>query len=441
MLLRVQSIVHLPRRLSTVFRFGHDAPKFFVKPLLNYADRLDNRTEITDNVSRRSVSPVLDVDDLFAQWQLYNTIERKRLDVKDRRRSVQAELKATETMDRSQQRECSVRRLMLEEKVLQEHLATLLENRADVEDKLIDSFLTVPNVIADNTPDEPRVLSSHADMHTNGDGDSHLAQRNHVEFYDKYTYYLRGEAAQVDALLPMFGADFFKSRNFTLFRNPEFATTLMTDAALTAGGDLFTTLDCEEAETSNRLHLVGACSVHSFLGFVTRLKVFGTLLPMKWITTGRIYDRLAAGQHGLFDACQSTAMQVFVAANKEQMANVFADTLNDMRQFYDAIGIHYRVVEVPANELKWSACYAIRIEMFSPHRRQYVEVGQLIDYSDFLSKRLMFYYEKDKKKNEVGHLHVLSGTVCNVTRLIAIVLETFSGQVPSHLLSKKTFQC
>lgn len=440
MLLRLQNIVHQSVRLTSVFRFGHDTKKLAVKPLLNYGDRLNNRTEITDNVSRRNISPVLDVDDLFAQWHLYKTIERKQLDLKERRKAVRTELKTAQSLERSQQRESSVRRLMLEENVLEEHLNTLEGNRSDVEDKLIDSFLAMPNVIADKTPDQPRVLSSYAGMQTDSDGDSHLEQGNHIEYYSKYSYYLRNDAAQLDTLLPMFGVDLFKAYKFTYFANPEFASSLLIDGALDNSNNQITVHDSTHTVSSNRLHLVGACSIYSFLGFVTRLKVYGTLLPSKWITTGRIYDPLAAGHHGLYDVCQSTGMQVFVAASKDQIPKAFDDSLNGIRQFYDAIGIDYRLVEVPANELKWSACYAVRIELYSPHLRQYVEVGQLIDYSDFLSKRLMFYYEKNKKTKQLDYPHILSGTICNVTRLIAVVLETFNGHVPSHLLSSETFR-
>lgn len=439
MLFQVRQMAHLSRRFASTFRLGHDAHKFGVKPLLNYEERLNNRSEITANINRRSVSPILNIDDLFAQWHLYTTIQRKQLDVKQRRKSVLSELKKTKSLERSQERECSVRKLTLEETVLNEHLDTLRENCDDIEAKLMDTFLSIPNLISDRTPDQPRQIHSFDEASTEI-GDNHLEHSHHIEYYNKYSYYLRHEAANVDTLLPLAAIDFFKSHGFTQFSNPDFANTILTEAALVPTNDLFTAHNCEQTTSPNQLHLVGACSLYSYLGYITRLRVFGTLLPLKWITTGRMYDHTATGQNGLYNVCQSTAMEIFLAGRQDEMNRIFSDALDVVRKFYDTIGIHYRIVELPANELKMSACYSVRVEMYSPHLRKYIEVGHLSDYSNFISKRLMFYYEKDKKKNICDFPHILCGTVCNVTRLIAIVLETYNGQVPEHLLSNKIFQ-
>lgn len=427
----------------TSFRFisvlGRDSKKIFVTPLLDYENRLNNPTELADNINRRSVSPILNVEDLLAQWDLYNKIHGKKSEITKRQKSASAELKIAQSLERSQERESTIRKLSLEQKVLEEHLCTLGEKIVDVDATLMETFLSIPNVISANTPDQPRVKSVGNGDTNNIKADFHLEASNQIEYYDKYSYFLKSDAAKVDALLPLLGVEFFKTHSFVTFSNPDFARTVIADVALLKETELFNVRKYSETELFNQLHLVGSCSVLSYLSMITRARIYGTLLPFKWIATGRSYDCLATGQHGLYDVCQSTGLQVFLAGEMNQMDELFANTLEIIRKFYDAIGIHYRIVEKPATELELSACYSVRIEMFSSHLQKYIEVGHLSDYSDFISKRLSFLYEADKERNICEYPHILSGTICNVTRLIAIALEANEGAIPSHLLSNKTF--
>lgn len=436
MLLRTHKFAYLSCRYISVL--GRDSKKLFVQPLLDYENRLNNPSEIAENINRRCLSPMFNVEDLLAQWELYNTFQDKQNRIKERRKSAGKELEAAKSLERSQERESMIRKSSLEEKLLQQHLDTLQEKIVSVKDALTESFLSIPNVISANTPDQPRVQSV-----GNGDinkkiANFHLEASDQIEYFSKHSYFLMGNAAKVDTFLPLLGAKFFKSHNFVQFSNPDFARAVIAEAALSRETELYNVDGCDESKSFNQLHLVGGCSFLSFLSMLTRSRVYGTLLPFRWIATGRSYDPLATGHHGLYDACQSTCLQVFLAEHKNDTSILFAETLEIIRKFYDAIGMHYRIVEMPANELELSACYSVRIEMFSAHLQKYIEVGRLSDYSDFISKRLMFFYEADKKRNICEYPRILGGRICNITRLIAIALEANEGIMPSQLLSNKT---
>ncbi len=70
--------------------------------------------------------------------------------------------------------------------------------------------------------------------------------------------------------------------------------------------------------------------------------------------------------------------------------------------------------------------------MFAPSIQNFVEVGNLAIYDDYLSKRLMLKFEEEKKEKKdktLKNLFVVSGTAINVTKVIACVIEQTNGKL------------
>ena len=64
--------------------------------------------------------------------------------------------------------------------------------------------------------------------------------------------------------------------------------------------------------------------------------------------------------------------------------------------------------------------------MFSPSLNDFVEVGDVATYDDYLSKRLMLKYDDGAK---MRNLFVVSGTVLNITKVIACIVEQTNGKL------------
>jgi seryl-tRNA synthetase len=76
--------------------------------------------------------------------------------------------------------------------------------------------------------------------------------------------------------------------------------------------------------------------------------------------------------------------------------------------------------------------YKISIEMFAPSLQNFVEVGHLATYDDYLSKRLMLKFEEEnieKKDKALKSLFVVSGTAINITKVIACIIEQTNGKL------------
>ena len=64
--------------------------------------------------------------------------------------------------------------------------------------------------------------------------------------------------------------------------------------------------------------------------------------------------------------------------------------------------------------------------MFAPSLNDFIEVGDVATYDDYLSKRLMLKCENGTK---MRNLLVVSGTVVNITKVIACIVEQTNGKL------------
>lgn len=402
-----------------------------IEPILDFKRRFEHREHLKTNLQRRGQAAKFDVQDLYAQWKLYDPIASKIQMLESERWKAEKQLKAA----KKTKQQNDIQKYGLQLKTIREDLRNLNENLAEFQENFIRRFLSLPNDLHEMTPDNAKVVFEHGKKSAAEKTIHHMNCADAIEYHNQTNYFLMGEAAKFEHVFTHHCLDYFRQQNFIEFSNPDFVQIPILDAIGAADGDFYTV--CEDlSDPSKLIHLAGNSSLHSFMGFIARLRVHGTLLPLKWVTNGRIYKKTATESNSpsLYDVCQSSTVHIFQAGTEQQMLHEFQETIKVMCNLYEKLDIHFRVVYTPANELSNAQSLAAKIEMFSPAMQRYIEVGQLCYYSDYISKRLLFSYIKDREKNTVGLMHVVSGTVCNLTKLIAIILETHNGRVPSKLL-------
>lgn len=437
MLLRIRGALHESRRFVQALYLSGSHTKGMPKilePNLDFEHRLSDRTGLEQNLNRRKISS-LNTDDLFAQWEMYKTIESKKRILRLRQKEVKELLKEAKETKQSKDKENIVRKYTIECETIKEDLHNLVDHSISIEDKFIDSFLSLPNNISNRVPDDAQIVSTHADKPANFKRKQHHLNYEHaIVYHNEYTYYLKGEAAIFDGHFPMNCVNYFLKNGFIHLSNPDVVRTLMVEGAGYTVNDVFHVSHHMDTHHTNVPHLVGNGSMMSFLGFITKMRIKPSLLPLQWVSSGKTYTPTASNADGLYNVSQSTTVQVFMAGSKEQIQQKYDETMNIMTNLFNLLGIHYRLVCIPANELHAAEYYSNRIEMYSPHLDKYIEVGRLSNYSDYISKRLLFLYDKDQKKIDCEFNHIVSGTVCNITKLIAILLELNEGIVPNNLL-------
>lgn len=453
MLLKIRALTLIPRRLyvNALYVPGDKATETIavLEPVLDFDRRLADKTKLVENLTRRK--PSIDVSDLYAQYELYKTVQVNKKGIEARRvqlrlllsdlsKEIQAPNK-TESMQEyrlevSARREKTelVQKYKLEETVLKEDWKNLREHSHSIESTFINTFLDIPNDIHADTPDTAKLIASSNEAGKTEGGPFHLEYENQIAYYDESAYFLKNEAAQLDLHFPLHCVDFFRERQFIQFSNPDFAKTLIIEGGALPLDDFYEVKHSSHEKCLNLLQLVGGGSMLSYLGFIAKLKVYRNHFPFRWIATGKQYTvKCGNNALGLFDVCQSTCVQAFLVGTQEQMEENFGSTMKEVQQLYESIGVHFRTVYVAANELEPAECLSVRFEMYSPHLQRYIEVGRLSHFSDYISKRILFNYDENKKSH---FPHIVAGTVCNVTRVLAILLETNQGEIKESYKKK-----
>lgn len=404
-----------------------------VMPHMEFVKRLGDRKQLQQNIARRKVTD-LNLEDIFAQWDFFETLQLKKQAIEKRRKEVSKLTLESMRLEDSSEKENLLRKYKNEGEVLREDLRALRNHSYSVEEQFINDFLAIPNDLHTDTPDEVKEFFKFQDIPENSSScDIHLEYEEFVDYYDETAFYLKKAAAKFDLKFPFYCTDRFRNNNgFKLFSNPDFAKTAVVEGAGVPVNELFLVGNEGDEKCTNLIHLVGNGSMLSFLGFITKLSVPLPMMPLGWVCTGKQYQPSKPNDLGLYDVCQSTAVQMFSAGLEQQVHEIFRDILKQIIELYKQFNLHFRVVYVPAYELKAAECLKMRIEMYSPHLKRYIEVGNLSNYSDYISKRLLFNYSQD---NKTRFPHVISGTVCNVTKLIAIILENNNGSfnIPKSL--------
>lgn len=175
----------------------------------------------------------------------------------------------------------------------------------------------------------------------------------------------------------------------------------------------------------SRLHLVGYASFNSFLSLHTKQLIEARFFPLRYFATGKQYTPLPKNlqPNGLFTVCQASAVHAFSMVQEvesEEYKIEFDNIMKKSIEIYDKLGVHYRIVTRSASELHPWESFKVSFEIWSSFNQEYVEVGFISAYGDFISKRLLITCQQTGRQTFTG---IISGMIISVPRLIACVLE------------------
>jgi seryl-tRNA synthetase len=91
-----------------------------------------------------------------------------------------------------------------------------------------------------------------------------------------------------------------------------------------------------------------------------------------------------------------------------------------------ALGLHYRIVELCTGDLGFGSAKTYDIEVWSPGQETYLEVSSCSNFEDFQARRMNLRFKDADGKNRF--CHTLNGSGVALPRLFAALIET--GQQP-----------
>ncbi|KZT57855.1 seryl-tRNA synthetase [Calocera cornea HHB12733] len=180
------------------------------------------------------------------------------------------------------------------------------------------------------------------------------------------------------------------------------------------------------------------------------------MLPMTVVGLGKAFRAEAGARgtqtRGLYRVHQFTKVELFSVTDAESSEQMMETMLSLQTQIIDGLGIPYRVLDMPTEELGASAWRKYDVEAWMPGRGEWGEICSLSNCTDYQSRRLNIQYfgpgrsrfasrttggtghrykadpletaQSRREKHLDKHFaHTLNGTAAAVPRLIIALLE------------------
>jgi len=101
------------------------------------------------------------------------------------------------------------------------------------------------------------------------------------------------------------------------------------------------------------------------------------------------------------------------------------EMLLDAERILQALGLHYRVVQLCTGDLSFASAKTYDLEVWAPGVGKYLEVSSVSNFDDFQARRANIRYrDKDGKPR---FLHTLNGSGLATPRLFIALLENYQN--------------
>lgn len=151
-------------------------------------------------------------------------------------------------------------------------------------------------------------------------------------------------------------------------------------------------------------------------------------LPVRMVAFSHCFRAEAGGtglrDRGLYRLHQFSKVELFALTAPEQSDDVLESIVQLQQEIFTELGLHYRVLDMPTEELGAPAYRKYDIEAWMPGRGSYGEVSSASNCTDYQSRRLNICYPKDDPSGRRrDFVHTVNGTGCAVPRTILAILE------------------
>ncbi len=247
-------------------------------------------------------------------------------------------------------------------------------------------------------------------------------------------FYLREELVLLDLAIQRFAIDFLRKRGYTLIEPPFMINRKAYEGMVDPTDFEMVTYKTEK----ENLYLI-ATAEHP-LGAMFMNEVFNKKdLPIKLIGVSPCF-RKEIGAHGkytkgLFRMHQFNKVEQFIFCLPEQSLELHEELQKNCEDLYQALGLHYRVVNVCTGDIGIIAAKKYDIEVWMADDK-FREVGSNSNCTDYQARRLNIRFREKEGQAPVGFVHTLNNTALATSRTMIGILEQFQQKDGSVIIPK-----
>ena len=236
-------------------------------------------------------------------------------------------------------------------------------------------------------------------------------------------YYLKGDLARLEVALSTFAVDFLRGRGFTFVQPPVMMNRTAYEG-VTDLGDFETVMYGIEPDG----YYMTATSEHPLTAMYMGETVPSEHLPMRLVGVSDCFRR-EVGSHSLSDrgiwrVHQFRKVEQIVICEAEQSWDLHEELLQNCIDLWDALGLHYEVVNICSGDMGTVAARKYDLEAWLPGAGAYKEVVSCSNCTDYQANRLQI------RTGQPGHAnqpiaHTLNSTAVATSRALVAIMEQY----------------
>ena len=156
-------------------------------------------------------------------------------------------------------------------------------------------------------------------------------------------------------------------------------------------------------------------------------------MPIKYAGYSTCF-RKEAGAHGkdtwgIFRVHQFEKIEQFVLTAPEKSWEMFNEMIEHSEEFFQSLGLSYRVVAIVSGALNNAAAKKYDLEAWFPYQGEYKELVSCSNCTDYQSRNLEIRCGVKKMADrEKKYVHCLNSTLCATERAMCALLENWQRE-------------
>uniref|UniRef100_A0A667XQF2 Serine--tRNA ligase, mitochondrial n=1 Tax=Myripristis murdjan TaxID=586833 RepID=A0A667XQF2_9TELE len=425
--------------------YEHVREGYSDKPELDMTLVCEHTDKVMANVeSRKGDLRGDDVRDIVCVWQQLQAIRRDISDLEEQKNHISDTVRAlvvSETLILFHQSLPEYNQARQRGREIRTTLSQLYPRESELEQEHYGRALRLPNTTHPDVPigDESQAKvvelvgqkpvfdfkpKGHVEL---GEELGLIRQRHLAHVSGHRSYYLRGVGARLQTALQNLALDTLQRRGFIPLVVPDMLKgAVFEGCGMQPNAHRSQVYSLDPARFPD-LNLAGTGEV-GVAGYFMDHAVNWKDLPVRTVCSSTCYRaETDTGREtwGLYRVHHFNKVEMFgVTADEtgEESSHLLDEFVSLQKEIFSSLELHYRVLDMPTQELGPPAYRKYDIEAWMPGRNSYGEISSGSNCTDYQSRRLNILYEKED--GTLQYAHTVNATACAIPRTIIAILET-----------------
>lgn len=340
-------------------------------------------------------------------------------------------------------------KLLKEAEEIPKKIKEIEDNTKELEENNRLLLLKIPNIINDKVPIGKDETENVEIRKWGNPAKFNFTPKNHLELLQGLGlvdeeraakvsghgfFYLKKDVVLLDFAIQRFALEFLKKKGFTIVEPPY----MIKKKAYEGVVDLTDFENVMYKIENEDLYLI-ATSEHAIGAMMMDDVLEKKDLPLKFVGVSPCF-RKEVGTHGkytkgLFRMHQFNKIEQFIFCLPEQSEKMLEEIQKNAEALYQALGLHYRVMELCSGDLSILKNRSYDTEVWMADG-QFREIGSATNCTDYQARRLNVKFREGEGKPAVGFVHTLNNTALATSRTMLAIIEQFQQKDGSVKIPK-----